>query len=111
MNLIDNFLYDLWNIYLQPVHFGLRVEVPGVRGRGHRLLAHLALVHVPRGLVEVRQGDRAGEVAQEARLPDLLMGGRGVRLVSSDADVHVNLARQGSFIPVAKRAGQWMVLT
>ena len=82
-----------------------------MRGRGHRLLAHLALVHVPRGLVEVRQGDRAGQVAQEARLPDLLVGGRGVRLVSSDADVHVNLERQGSLIPAAKRAGQWMVLT
>ena len=66
-----------------------------MRGRGHRLLAHLALVHVPRGLVEVREGDRAREVAQEARLPDLLVGGRGVGLVASDAHVHVNLAKQG----------------
>ena len=68
--------------------------MPRVRGRGHRLLAHLALVHVPRRLVEVRQGDRAGEVAQEARLPDLLVGGRRVGLVAGDAHVHVNLEQE-----------------
>ena len=91
---MDLFFRDRCNMSLQPVHFRLRVEVPCVRGRGHRLLAHLALVHVPRRLVEVRQGDRAGEVAQEARLPDLLVRGRRVGLVAGDAHVHVNLEQE-----------------
>ena len=32
---------------LEAVDLGLRVEVPRVDGRGHCLLTHLALVHVP----------------------------------------------------------------
>ena len=63
-----------------------------MRGRGHGLLAHLALVHVPGGLVEVGEGDGAGQVAEEARLADLLVRRRpGVGLVPRYAHVHVDL--------------------
>jgi hypothetical protein len=62
-----------------------------VGGRGHGLLSHLALVHVPRRLVKVGQGDGAGQVAQKASLPDLLVSRARMSLLPGDADLHVDL--------------------
>ena len=61
-------------------------------GAGHGLLAHLTLVHVAWRLVEVWQGDGAGQVGEEAGGPDLLVGGQpGAGLRFSNAHLQVDL--------------------
>jgi len=49
--------------------------VPGVDWGSHGLFPHLTLVHVPGGLVEVGQGNGAGQVGEEVCRTDLLVGG------------------------------------
>ena len=66
--------------------------MPGVDGAGHGLLAHLTLVHVAGGLVEVGEGDGAGQVGEEAGGPDLAVRGQaGQRLALSHGNLQVDL--------------------
>jgi hypothetical protein len=68
--------------------------VPGVCGRGHGLLAHLTLVHVPGALVEVGQWDGPGQVTHERSLVQLHMGGLhfeilGVTIANGNVQVYL----------------------
>lgn len=52
---------------------GLGVKQVNLSRCAHCLLGHLALVHVPRALVVVREGGEAGHNAQHGACPKLLM--------------------------------------
>lgn len=60
---------------MKSINLSFRVEVPGVDWGSHGLFPHLTLVHVPGGLVEVGQGNGAGQVGEEVCRTDLLVGG------------------------------------
>ena len=65
---------------LYAVHLVVCAVRQRLRGRAHRLLGHLALVHVAGGLVEVRVGGQAGHHAQHGAGGKLCGGGAaGVR--------------------------------
>ena len=56
---------------LQSVHLGVRAMAPREARRSHRLLAHLALIHVTRRLVEVRKRSQRRQQRQHVRRRDL----------------------------------------
>lgn len=58
-------------------------------------LTHLALVHVPRTLVVIREGDEVGDHAQQAVREELLVCGDATKhLVLKDGDVHEELEQR-----------------
>ena len=54
------------------VHLVIRPPVPIVHRRPHRLLGHLALVHVPRALVAVAEWRRARQNAEHEGREELM---------------------------------------
>lgn len=58
-------------------------------------LTHLALVHVPRTLVVIREGDEVGDHTQQAVREELLVCGNSTKnLVLEDGDVHEELEQR-----------------
>lgn len=58
-------------------------------------LTHLALVHVPRTLVVIREGDEVGDHTQQAVREELLVCGNSSKnLVLKDGNVHEELEQR-----------------
>lgn len=65
---VANRQQDISNIQNQEMRQGAHVT-----GRAHRLLAHLALVHVAGGLVEIGEGREVGDLGQHGACVELLV--------------------------------------
>ena len=58
-------------------------------------LTHLALVHVSRTLVVIRERDEAGDYTQQAVREELLVGGNSSQnLILKDSNVHEDLEKR-----------------